>query len=119
MEAPDEYDDLVVTAVRDIFGRTVTYTPSGGQAAELVGYFGPVSQFMSPELGGLETGMPRLEIRTLDLEDAGISPTSGTSTAATSDTVTFTIRGTERTYRVVRKAEGDVGMTMLLLGDMA
>jgi hypothetical protein len=118
MEQPDEYDDLCVTAVRDIFGRTVTYTPNGGAAVELLGYFGPVSQFMSPELGGLETGMPRLEIRTLDLEAAGISPTSGTSTAATSDTVTFMMRETERTYRVVRKAEGDVGMTMLLLGDL-
>jgi len=107
----DDVMDLAITAGRDILGRAVTYTPAGGAAVSgLAAIYTPASSFQAPELGGLEMGMPRLEFRTRDLSDESITPTSG-------DTVGFEVEGVARTYRVIRVAEGDVGSTMLLLGD--
>lgn len=112
MERPDEYDDLCVTAVRGIFGRTVTYTPAGGEAVELQAYFAPRALDLSPGVTGWEDAEPRVEFRALDLEDEEITPAVG-------DIVSFDVRGTTRTYRVSQIVRSDVGSVELQLAGRA
>lgn len=107
----DALMDLAITAGRDVFGRAVTYTPALGAAVSgLSAIYTPASSFQVPELGGLDTGMPRLEFRTADLVDESITPAAG-------DTVAFTVEDVARTYKVVRVVKGDVGSTLLMLGE--
>lgn len=103
METADELDDLVNAAVIGAFGRPVIYVPSGLPPVTLDAYFAPRMGDLSPSAPAYESAEPRLEIRALALESAGITPAAG-------DYVTFDVRGTSRTYRVSQTLRNDLGM---------
>lgn len=107
----DDILDLAVSAARDTFGRAVTYTPAGGDegdAVELTGVYEAHDRFVAQDFGGLETGLPRLKLRTADLEEEELTPAQG-------DSVAFEVREVERTYQVVRVEKPDQGWTVLHL----
>ncbi|MCC6623348.1 MAG: hypothetical protein IT385_18965 [Deltaproteobacteria bacterium] len=105
---------------RDVFGRSVTYTPAGSAAVEgLAGQFTPAGQFIANELGGNESGLPRVRILTADLEAAGITPTSGDKSSSSGDVLDFEVGGEARTYRVVKVSRGDRSWTTLWLARLS
>lgn len=108
--------DRAIRACQRQFGRPVTYAPAGGAPVDdLVGIYTPADQFGAPGFGGNELGLPRMEFRTQDLDDAGIVPTSGDKTASSGDVLQFEVRGESRAYRVVKVTQPDHGSTMLWL----
>lgn len=104
----DAREARVRSSVERHFGRAVTYT-SGVVTATLTGVYMPAARFMSPEFGGLDTGLPVLEVQASAFTDEGITPASG-------DTASFALDGVTRTYEVVRVGKPDHGWTVLSLG---
>lgn len=114
----DDLAGMAAEASRDTFGRPVTYTPAGGAPVALVGTFTPAAQFVSDELGGNESGLPRMRFLTADLVAAGITPTSGDKFDGSGDLLQFEVADEARTYRVVKVSRGDRTATTLWLARM-
>lgn len=112
----DAIMDLAITAARDVFGRTVTYTPVGGVAVELVGDYQTSEQAanvgQSVDVSG---GAPRLDLRTADLIAEGITPQNRKGTVA-GDLVSFTVLDQTHTYEVIDVLPSAPGSTLLVLG---
>lgn len=106
MEAPDELDDLAITANRDVFGRTVMYAPDGGGASvELEGRWAPREATAASGTLEWEAREPWMEFRALDLEDESIDPND-----MRDGLLTFSLRGTSVTMRISQVHQSEVGL---------
>jgi hypothetical protein len=112
-------DDGARSVVRDTFGVAVTYTPASGPAVStlpdgspLKGEFTPLYEDISASAAAFPASGPRIELKTLDLEAAGI-----TLDKDAGDRLTFAVRGVSRTYYVVDLIEADVGSVYAMLGE--
>lgn len=95
--------DLDAFVDTNVFGESVTYTPSGGSASTINGVFDAAAQFVDPVDGVTVTTNPAIVVKT-----------ESASSAKKGDTIT---RSGVTYY--VKKAEhdgmGDNGMTTLIL----
>lgn len=100
--------DLAIGAVERTFGRSVSYTPVGGEAVDVYGdaVIAPGDGLDSP---GVATPDNYLDCREATLEEAGITPEVGAS-------VSFAVRGVTRTYEVTEVRYPAHGSVHLVLG---
>jgi hypothetical protein len=104
----DQIMDTAIMAVRDVFGRPVSYSVAGtGPAIDLVAhYFREHNTFDEGTGAGVSTTRDVLDFRTADLTAAGISPRQN-------DVITMR---DGQVWRVLDVQPGDVGSLYLYVG---
>lgn len=105
----DALDSLVLTAERNVFGRSVTYYGSETAPATLSAVYYPTPSNLSPATPAYEVPEPRLSFVKADLDEAGIVPKAG-------DLVAFTVNSEARTMRVTKAEGNDAGAMLVYLG---
>jgi len=107
----DAIMDLAITAARDTFGRTVTYTPPGGGAAFTIAadFQRTASSEQTGQSVDYSTYSPVLDCRMADFDDEGVDPRQGAL-------VTLTAEGIAQTYEVTDVQPTAVGTVVLVLG---